>query len=79
MSSNNSTIKEKSLKGGLSNIVCIPDGGFPPFYELSATVNRAQQSTATRREFGLIVNRPYLDIKNILQDKKNIVPFMPMF
>lgn len=46
-------------RGGISSIVCVPDGGFPPFYEArgGATETRA------------------LDVKDVLSNRKGRVAF----
>lgn len=55
---------EELRRGGISSIVCIPDGGFPPFYEVK------QNSVAAKKE----VNN-YVKPKDFLANRKGKVAF----
>lgn len=59
-------IYEAIRRGGIGNIRCIPDGGFPPFYEL-----RSDDSTATEE----VRIAKVVEVKDILKNRKGKIAF----
>lgn len=52
-------VYQEIRKGGISSIVCVPDGGFPPFYEVRSGATEARA----------------VDVKDVLSNRKGRVAF----
>lgn len=66
-----------SQSGGFTQIACVTNGGFPPFYELA---KRHQDKGDVLSERSFAIQNQMVDIKSILNQKKSntgtLFPFL---